>query len=214
MLDNFAYFDNAATTFPKPECVYQAMDSFSRSCGVSLGRGQHRMASAASHIADETRELLLNLFYCSNKEVVFTNTATEAINIILNGLSLTSNSNVYISPFEHNAVTRVLHAYEKTGKIKFVMDGRKKDGSRNHTRNFDSVCRYQPGVSHGLCSEKKHFRSSAENSYGFCSRGNGGGILLESPAARAGIQRRNGQDVVCTGCSRIPDRCRISPFAG
>jgi len=86
MPDNFAYFDNAATTFPKPECVYQAMDSFHRTCGVSLGRGQHKLSAKASFIADETRNLLLNLFHCGNKKVVFTNTATEALNLILTAI--------------------------------------------------------------------------------------------------------------------------------
>lgn len=109
MPDNIAYFDNAATTYPKPECVYQAMDSFNRNCGVSLGRGQHKLSSKASYIADETRQLLLQLFHCSNKEVAFTNTATEALNVILNGINIPSGANVYISPFEHNAVTRTLH---------------------------------------------------------------------------------------------------------
>ena len=109
MPDNIAYFDNAATTYPKPECVYQAMDSFNRNCGVSLGRGQHKLSSKASYTADETRQLLLQLFHCSNKEVAFTNTATEALNVLLNGIDIPSGANVYISPFEHNAVTRTLH---------------------------------------------------------------------------------------------------------
>lgn len=114
---NIAYFDNAATTFPKPECVYKAMDDFSRNCGVSLGRGQHRLSSKASYIADETRELLLDLFHCSNKKVVFTNTATEALNIILFGINIPNHAVIYISPFEHNSVTRTLHQLEKTKKI-------------------------------------------------------------------------------------------------
>lgn len=108
-MDAIAYFDNAATTFPKPECVYKKMDEFMRNCGVSLGRGQHKLSSKASFVADETRELLLDLFHCSNKKVVFTNTATEALNIILNGIAIPQGANVYISPFEHNAVTRTLH---------------------------------------------------------------------------------------------------------
>lgn len=108
-MDGIAYFDNAATTFPKPECVYTKMDEFMRNCGVSLGRGQHKLSSKASFVADETRELLLDLFHCSNKKVVFTNTATEALNIILNGIAIPRGANVYISPFEHNAVTRTLH---------------------------------------------------------------------------------------------------------
>lgn len=112
-MDHIAYFDNAATTFPKPKCVYTAMDEFARSCGVSLGRGQHKLSSKASYLADETRDLLLNLFHCTNKKVVFTNTATEALNIIIKGINIPTDANVYITPFEHNAVTRTLHYLKK-----------------------------------------------------------------------------------------------------
>jgi cysteine desulfurase family protein len=112
-MEQIAYFDNAATTFPKPECVYNSMDNFARTCGVSLGRGQHKLSSRASYIADETRNLILQMFHCSNKKVVFTNTATEALNIILRGIDIPKNANVYISPFEHNAVTRTLHYLKK-----------------------------------------------------------------------------------------------------
>lgn len=108
-MDKVFYFDNAATTFPKPDKVYSEMDSFSRHFGVSFGRGQHRLSSKASVVADETRELLLELLHCSNKKVVFTHTATEAINTILCGINYPSGSCVYVSPFEHNAVTRTLH---------------------------------------------------------------------------------------------------------
>ena len=52
------YFDNAATTFPKPDAVYDNMDSFYRTYGVNVGRGQFREASVASHMVDETRELI------------------------------------------------------------------------------------------------------------------------------------------------------------
>ena len=105
---NTTYFDNAATTFPKPEAVYTFMDSFYRECGVNVGRGQHKLAAKASALVTETRNLILNMFHCSNKKIVFTHTATEALNIILRGVPLADKQNVYISPFEHNAVTRVL----------------------------------------------------------------------------------------------------------
>lgn len=121
MTEGIAYFDNAATTFPKPECVYTEMDKFIRTCGVSLGRGQHKLSSKASFIADETRELLLDLFHCNNKKVVFTNTATEALNIILKGIAIPDGANVYISPFEHNAVTRTLHDINKKTRFKLMM---------------------------------------------------------------------------------------------
>lgn len=108
-MKKIAYFDNAATTFPKPDIVYTSMDHCARNFGVSMGRGQHLLSAKAAYIVDETRELLLQLFCCSNKKVVFTNTATEAFNIILTAKTVTSGSTVYISPFEHNAVTRLLY---------------------------------------------------------------------------------------------------------
>lgn len=113
MQDNIVYFDNAATTFPKPEEVYSFMDKFYRECGVNVGRGQHKLSSKANHLMEETRQLILDLFHCSNKQVVFTSTATEAINTILFGLHISSESTVYLSPFEHNAVTRTLHHLQK-----------------------------------------------------------------------------------------------------
>lgn len=104
-----AYFDNAATTYPKPESVYDFTDKFYRECGVNVGRGQHKLASKASALVQETRELIIDLFHCPDKKVVFTHTATEAINLVLRGLPINDKYTVYISPFEHNAVTRVLY---------------------------------------------------------------------------------------------------------
>ena len=120
MQEHIAYFDNAATSFPKPETVYQAMDDCARNYGVSMGRGQHLLSARASFVADETRELLLQLFHCTNKKVVFTNTATEALNIILTSHIIPEGSTVYISPFEHNAVTRTLHHLSQEKKINVI----------------------------------------------------------------------------------------------
>ena len=108
-MEKVAYFDNAATTFPKPESVYDFTDRFYRECGVNVGRGQHKLASKASALVQETRELILDLFHCPAKKVVLTHTATEAINLVLRGLPINDKYTVYISPFEHNAVTRVLY---------------------------------------------------------------------------------------------------------
>ncbi len=107
-MNDYSYFDNAATTFPKPECVYEFTNEFYRRCGVNVGRGQHKLASEAAALVKETRELLLELFHCPTKKVVFTHTATEALNLILRGIPVKDGYNIYISPFEHNAVTRVL----------------------------------------------------------------------------------------------------------
>lgn len=108
-MGNTAYFDNAATTFPKPEEVYSFMDRFYRECGVNVGRGQHKLAARATVLMEETRGLLLKLNHCPNRKVVFTPSATEAINIVLRGMALKDGANIYLTPFEHNAVTRVIH---------------------------------------------------------------------------------------------------------
>lgn len=113
-----AYFDNAATTFPKPEEVYQNMDSFQRHTGGSFGRGNYGSASSMKGIVDETRLLILNLLHCPAKKVVFEPSATISLNIIIQGLVWQGAKNIYISPFEHNAVTRTLHYYETLGQIK------------------------------------------------------------------------------------------------
>lgn len=103
------YFDNAATTFPKPEIVYSFMDSFYRSYGVNVGRGQFSAANNASALVEETRSLMLKLMHCNgDKAVIFTPSATEAFNIILQGLPWKDNQTIYITPFEHNAVLRTI----------------------------------------------------------------------------------------------------------
>jgi cysteine desulfurase family protein len=116
-LDKTAYFDNAATTFPKPEPVYKFMDAFYRAYGVNVGRGQHKPAAKAAEMVTETRNLLLELNHCPAKKTVFTHTATEALNIIMAGLGLCDGFNVFVSPFEHNAVTRVLHHLRAVYKL-------------------------------------------------------------------------------------------------
>ena len=112
-----AYFDNAATTYPKPDEVYSFMDSFYRTHGGSAGRGNYDLANTARGIVDETRTLIQRLLHCPAKQVIFTPTATIALNMIIQGLIVGEAKNIYISPFEHNAVTRVLHHFEQTGQI-------------------------------------------------------------------------------------------------
>lgn len=113
-----AYFDNAATTFPKPNCVYDFMNEFYRVSGGSAGRGNYGVAQNSAVLISDTRTKIQNLLHCPAKQVVFTPTATLALNIIIQGLLKSGLRNVYISPFEHNAVTRTLHYYEKKGDIK------------------------------------------------------------------------------------------------
>lgn len=112
-----AYFDNAATTYPKPEVVYSYMDMFYRSNGASAGRGKYGASVSAGALIAETRQLIQDLMHCQAKQVVFTPTATVALNIVLQGLIRSGVKEIYISPFEHNAVTRTLHSYSESGQI-------------------------------------------------------------------------------------------------
>lgn len=112
-----AYFDNAATTFPKPECVYEQMDKVYRSAGGSMGRGNYGIALSAKELLNDTRKRITELLMCPAKQIVFEPTATIALNIILQGLINAGAKNFYISPFEHNAVTRTLHHFVTQGKI-------------------------------------------------------------------------------------------------
>ena len=111
-----AYFDNAATTFPKPSIVYDYGDSFYRNSGGNIGRGGNALAVAAGEIAKAAKNNLKKLYDCPADEVIFTASATDALNRILLGLNLTKGDVVYCTPFEHNAVTRPLfHLAETTG---------------------------------------------------------------------------------------------------
>ena len=115
-----AYFDNAATTFPKPEIVYSAMNCFYRSNGASVGRGSYEKAASACQLIADTRRRIQTLLRCPAKQVVFTPTATIALNIILQGLMRDKRQTVYITPLEHNAVTRTLHHLELSGNINII----------------------------------------------------------------------------------------------
>lgn len=113
-----AYFDNAATTFPKPEEVYSFMNSFYRNNGGNAGRGGYSIAKTAAGLISDTRARLMNLLHCEAKQVIFCPSATIALNMILQGLLKQNMKNIYITPFEHNAVTRILHHYEQENGIK------------------------------------------------------------------------------------------------
>lgn len=109
------YLDNAATSWPKPESVYRAVDYFNRKIGASPGRGSHRRSIISGQVLLETRESLAGLFNIKDSSrIVFTVNVTEAINIALKGL-LEPGDHVVISSMEHNAVVRPLHALKDKG---------------------------------------------------------------------------------------------------
>lgn len=103
------YLDNAATTFPKPDCVYDYVNEIQRTLAVNAGRGTYKSAKKASSILDDVRQKISILTRCRSKnQVVLSPSATIAMNQIIGGLNWNENINVYVSPFEHNAVARPL----------------------------------------------------------------------------------------------------------
>lgn len=114
------YFDNAATTFPKPEEVYRFMDTFYRAYGGNAGRGQYKLAAEASRMMAETRQLLQRTLDCENKDIIFTPSDTLALNMIVQGSFNSSIRTIYISPYEHNSVTRILHHFAGSVEVKIL----------------------------------------------------------------------------------------------
>ena len=109
------YLDNAATSWPKPESVYQTMDEFLRNCGGNPGRGGHTMAIAASSMIEETRLLLARLLNAPDKNrIIFTLNCTDSLNTGLKGL-LRPGDHVITSCLEHNSVIRPLKKLERQG---------------------------------------------------------------------------------------------------
>lgn len=109
------YLDNGATTFPKPECVYETVDHFGRTAAVNAGRGAYRAGREASAMIRQVRQSLLSLCDARGQaEVVFTHSVTVALNQLVLGLDWKEGDTAYVSPYEHNAVLRPLHMLEKT----------------------------------------------------------------------------------------------------
>lgn len=107
------YLDHAATTFPKPECVFEAMDICNRRFAVNAGRGGYRLARECNKLIEETRDQIRLLVHAPSKNVVFAPSITIALNQILKGLSLSEHDHIYLSPYEHNAVARTVYQMEQ-----------------------------------------------------------------------------------------------------
>jgi len=104
------YLDNAATSFPKPESVYQAVDQFNRYVGANPGRSGYATARKACRIVAETRESLAKLFHVDEPyQIVFTSNATEALNLGLKGL-LSPGDHIVTTVTDHNSVLRPLRS--------------------------------------------------------------------------------------------------------
>lgn len=111
------YLDNAATSFPKPEGVYAALDHFARHSLANPGRAGHKMALAAEHALDNGRHRLNRFFNGKSPDRwVFTLNGTDALNMAFKGV-LNDGDHVITTDLEHNSVSRPLVALAEAGRI-------------------------------------------------------------------------------------------------
>lgn len=123
------YLDNSATSFPKPECVYDAINVYMRENGSSPGRGNYANAMESERLVYETRKSIAKLLSAKKpSEIVFTMNSTEAINTVLKGY-LKSGDGVLTSNSEHNAMWRPLKNLERTNHITINCFSVTKDGN-------------------------------------------------------------------------------------
>lgn len=109
------YFDNAATTWPKPEEVYKAMEDAMKNHGANPGRSGHSMALDAARLIYESRQHLADFFNAeSPKNIVFSPNATDALNTAIKGV-LKPGDHVITSSMEHNSVARPIFALARIG---------------------------------------------------------------------------------------------------
>ncbi len=116
------YLDNAATSHPKPQEVYNEVLKTLKDIGANPGRGGHKASLAAARIIFEARELIAEFFNAErSSRIVFTSNATEALNIAIKGI-LEQDDEVITTPLEHNSVLRPLFSLKKAKNvdIKFI----------------------------------------------------------------------------------------------
>ena len=117
------YFDNAATSFPKPDIVYNSIMKGMKKYGANTGRSGHRMALEAGRRIFETRKAAADLFNIENPmNLIFTSNCTESLNMGIKGI-LGKGDHVITTSMEHNSVLRPIKALEKLGVEVSIVNG-------------------------------------------------------------------------------------------
>ncbi len=112
-MEKLIYLDNGATSFPKPEEVYQFMDNFYRNFGVNPGRSGYDLCMEAGEVVEETRNLLTEFFNGDDpNRLCFGYNSTDALNLIIWGI-LKKGDHAVTTTLEHNSVIRPLYHLEK-----------------------------------------------------------------------------------------------------
>jgi cysteine desulfurase / selenocysteine lyase len=114
-LEKVIYLDNGATSFPKPEEVYLAMDHFYRNYGVNPGRSGYDLCMESGAMVDKTRALLCTFFGGTDPDrLVFSYNSTDALNLAIFGM-LCPGDHAITTALEHNSVLRPLYHLQEKG---------------------------------------------------------------------------------------------------
>lgn len=112
--NNEIYVDNAATSFPKPPAVLDAMTYYAKAIGASAGRGAYPRAVKTAEMIKSTRQLLAKFLGVRDpNRIIFTFNASDGLNIAIHGLNLQEGDHVVTSMIEHNSVLRPLNHLSK-----------------------------------------------------------------------------------------------------
>jgi cysteine desulfurase family protein len=115
------YFDNAATSYPKPEEVYRVLIDTMKNKGGNPGRGSHTMALDAAREVYSTREKLAKLFNIEDPlRIAFTQNATMSLNFAIKG-TLNSGGHVITTSLEHNSVLRPIFSMEDENNVEVTV---------------------------------------------------------------------------------------------
>ena len=112
--DHRIYFDNAATSFPKPETVWQALDNYNRNIGASAGRGAYAEAMASGVVIQRCRERIGKLIGTGHSQnIIMTFNCTDGLALVIKGMVTEPGSHVIATRMDHNSVLRPLYALQE-----------------------------------------------------------------------------------------------------
>ena len=129
------YFDNAATSFVKPQLVCDAVNFALKNYTANAGRSGHKPAQQTAEIVYNTREIIKKFFNASNYDVIYTKNCTEALNLAIFG-TLTKGDHVITTCYEHNSVLRPLENLKTKGVEVTVLDCNLIDVPNNLQQNL------------------------------------------------------------------------------
>lgn len=118
---HIVYFDNAATSFNKPQEVQLAVLNAMKNLTANPGRSGHHLSQRVAEIVYDTRENLKDFFGANNYDLIFTKNCTEALNLAIFG-TLKSGDHVIATCYEHNSVLRPLEMLKSCGVDVTILD--------------------------------------------------------------------------------------------